>query len=464
MATTAFDVGCIGKLSSITTSVGTPLRPIDYTMSLYGRFDTFLDLDYSLNGLTETTIRGTIPTIANGALNMPAASSQLYWPANTSIYPGNRGCVRGLFSPVATTGGYCVIFRLYNDSNNNSKIELSQASDGTNSSFTLELYDATGGGMALGTIASVALALGSEIEFELNWRNFEQTAAAGRYSLYLGGTRMNYTTGLTGTINTNTKFEIGVNTVGTSQPFKLRAVAMFASFQHMTDLTYTLTYAATVIDSIYKRCKGIYLGHKAAGVYGGTYSAVAIGSGATVTSNKIPGIAIGYGASVSYTTTSTEASISIGTGAVCTSSDTILLGNPPVSGFYGPTIFEFARYSQEMRYLTTASGDVTLVGAAGAAVLINGWLMFEGLASNATLHLPSYTYFLQLWPMPLDRCCCSTIVSNFNDTGSTVTVINSTNAYWYNTAPIPANTVQLVKFRYLTSGPKQGTPYIEFFA
>ena len=208
---------------------------------------------------------------------------------------------------------------------------------------------------------------------------------------------------------------------------------------------------------------GMFIGYQAGANSSSGSSAFAIGANSVLGTTSGDCIAIGSSASVSQGSAASK-SIAIGASAVCTTLNTIVLGASTATGTTGPVIQESGRH-QYFWTLTTASSSLVLSGITGAAAILGGWIAFETLTSSCTLTLPNLTDMLLVLPTLVEGSTGELIVSNFNSGGWTVTVNNGTDAYWYCTDPIAANTIHHAYFRYVaTSGWQQSTPFIEFFS
>lgn len=205
---------------------------------------------------------------------------------------------------------------------------------------------------------------------------------------------------------------------------------------------------------------GMYLGYLAGSVSSSGPSSIAIGANAVVGTTTGDCISIGSGASVTGTTIAAH-SIAIGTNAICTSPNTLVLGAQAADGIYGITIQEFGRghqYFWNVDYVYTGYSP-------SAEVIKGGWIAFEDVVADSTMYLPNLTDMLAALPTIVQGSVGELIVSNYNDHFYEITVADGTDTYWYNTEPIPADTIQHVYYRYVTdAGFQQSTPFIEFFS
>jgi hypothetical protein len=214
---------------------------------------------------------------------------------------------------------------------------------------------------------------------------------------------------------------------------------------------------------------GAYVGYQA-GISSSTGgSSFAIGASANVGTDTGRSIAIGYLAQA-ISTDPAAASIALGVSAYSTRGNEIVIG-PQIGtveypqASWGATMQEFGGMHQYFWTRTTASGNLNLTGSTGAMSILNGWIAFETISANATMTLPSLSDMLGVFPTMVQGSSGELVVSNFNAGGYTVSVVNNTDSYWYNTTAMPANTIQHVYWRNVyDAGFQQATPFIEFFS
>lgn len=214
---------------------------------------------------------------------------------------------------------------------------------------------------------------------------------------------------------------------------------------------------------------GAYIGYEAGISSSAGPSSFAIGASADVGTLTGKSIAIGYLAQA-ISTDPAAASIAIGTSAYSTRGNEIVIGPrigmaPYGQASWGATIQEFGGPHQYFWSITTSSADLNLSGTTGATSLFNGWIAFESISANATMTLPSLNDMLAVFPTMVQGSSGELIVSNFNTGGYTVSVVENTDSYWYNSTAIQANTILHVFWRNVVdAGFQQATPFIEFFS
>ena len=213
---------------------------------------------------------------------------------------------------------------------------------------------------------------------------------------------------------------------------------------------------------------GIYIGYQAGMASSSGPQSIAIGANCVIGTTAGDCIAIGAGASLRQGSAASN-SIALGYNAASTALNTIVLGTQVTvvggSTIYGDMVREYGRGHQYFWTVTTANSSLVLTGTTGAASIKGGWIAFESITANATLTLPSLTDLLAVLPDMIEGSFGEMILSNYNTGGWTISVTQGTDTFWYNTVAMVANTIQHVKYRYVTtSGWQQATPFIEFFS